>query len=96
MNYDGSLVAREWRRRSPRIDVSWSVTVECSMGEVRGEVVNVSAGGFRLRTASALEAGWDVALRFAKDAPVKGVIRWAAGNDAGGMFNDPVPLKAVS
>ena len=96
MNGNGKLMAREWLPRGARIDVSWNVLVLCSAGEVAGQVVNVSARGFRVRTTSALEPGWKVALRFAKDSPVSGVIRWVAGNDAGGMFDEPVPLKPVS
>jgi hypothetical protein len=92
MNYDGRLVAREWLPRSRRIDVNRSIMVECAAGVFEGELLNVSARGFRVRTSGVLEEGWEVALRFAKDAPVKGVIRWVAGNDSGGSFNDPVAL----
>ena len=36
--------------------------------------------------------GAEVALRFAEDAPVKALIQWVAGKEAGGVFVDPVVL----
>ena len=86
------LEGRELLPRSTRIDVSWNVMVKSTHGNIPAEVLNVSAGGFRLRTARALEMGAEVALRFAEDAPVKALIQWVAGKEAGGVFVDPVVL----
>ena len=92
MKHEGRLEGREWSPRSARIDVKWNVMVRCAAGNVAAEVLNVSARGFRLRTARALETGGEVTLRFAKEAPVKGIIQWVAGKEAGGVFADPVAL----
>ncbi|HET7605503.1 MAG TPA: PilZ domain-containing protein [Sphingomicrobium sp.] len=92
MKAEGKLEGRELLPRSTRIDVGWPVVLECPAGKVRAEVLNVSARGFRLRTARALEAGWEVAIRFARDAPVAGLIQWVEGRDAGGVFSEAVAL----
>ena len=42
--------------------------------------------------ARALEAGWEVAMRFAQDAPVAGLIQWVEGRNAGGVFAEAVAL----
>ena len=92
MKHDGRLSGRELRPRSARIDVNWIVLIDCPAGKVPAEVINVSARGFRLRTARALETGWEVAIRFAKDAPVKGIIQWVEGRSAGGVFAEAIAL----
>ena len=53
---------------------------------------STAANGFRLRTARALEVGAEVALRFAKEAPVKAVIQWVSGKEAGGVFVESIAL----
>ena len=92
MKAEGKLEGRELLPRSTRIDVDWAVELECPAGKVRAEVINVSARGFRIRTARALETGWNVAMRFARDAPVDGVIQWVEGRNAGGVFAEAVAL----
>ena len=92
MKHEGRLEGREWSPRSTRIDVGWLVSIESPAGKVRAEVLNVSARGFRLRCARALEAGWKVSMRFARDAPVDGLIQWVEGKDAGGVFVESVTL----
>jgi hypothetical protein len=92
MKHEGMLEGRELRPRSTRIDVSWNVIVKCGRASIPAEVINVSARGFRLRTARELAVGAQVALRFAKDAPVKGMIQWVTGKEAGGIFLDSVAL----
>jgi hypothetical protein len=92
MKAEGRLEGREWRPRNTRVDVGWAVVLECPAGRVRAQVLNVSARGFRLRTARALEAGWEVAMRFAQDAPVAGLIQWVEGRNAGGVFAEAVAL----
>ena len=92
MKAEGKLEGRELLPRSTRIDVAWAVELDCPAGKVRAEVLNVSARGFRLRTARALEAGWEVAICFARDAPVDGMIQWVEGRNAGGVFAEAVAL----
>ena len=92
MKHEGMLQGRELLTRGTRVDVRWNVMVRCAGRSIAAEIVNVSATGFRLRTARALEVGAEVALRFAKDAPVKAVIQWVAGEEAGGVFVEAIAL----
>lgn len=92
MKHEGLLQGRELLPRGTRIDVSWNVMVKFDGRRIPAEVVNVSAEGFRLRTARALEAGAEVMLRFARDEPIKAVIHWVAGKEAGGAFVEPIAL----
>jgi hypothetical protein len=92
MKHEGMLEGREWLPRGTRIDVSWNVIVKCGRARIAAQVVNVSAQGFRLRTARALEPGTEVALRFAKDAPIMALIQWVSGKEAGGVFLDSITL----
>ena len=92
MKHEGMLEGREWARRSARIDVGWIVLIETPAGKIRAQMLNVSARGFKLRAARALETGAEVTLRFAKEAPVKAIIHWVAGKEAGGVFAEPVAL----
>lgn len=92
MKPDGKLEGREWSRRSARIDVGWIVLIECPAGKVRAQMLNVSARGFRLRSAKALEAGWKVSINFGKDAPVNATVQWVDGRNAGGIFVEAIAL----
>ena len=92
MKYEGMLEGCELLPRGTRIEVRWNVMVRWAGRSIPAEIVNVSAKGFRLRTARVLEVGAEVALRFAKDAPVKAVIQWVAGKEAGGVFVEFVAL----
>lgn len=75
-----------------RIDTSFDVLVRCAAGEFDGSIINLSGSGFRLRSGSVLEPGWEVSLELPRMPPVKGVIRWVAGNDAGGVFTEAMAL----
>lgn len=92
MKFEGRLEGREFVPRPARIEASFDVTLRCPAGEFGASITNLSGSGFRLRTACTLEAGCEVSLELPKMPPVKGVIRWVAGNDAGGVFADPVAL----
>jgi hypothetical protein len=45
-----------------------------------------------LQSRSELEIGSEVSLRVAKLDPVRALIRWTCGHEAGGVFLDPVAL----
>jgi len=92
MKFEGKLEGRELVPRPARIDASFEVTLRCPLGEFGASITNLSGSGFRLRSACALEPGSEVSLELPKMPPVKGVIRWVAGNDAGGVFAEPVAL----
>jgi hypothetical protein len=90
MKYEGRLVAREWPQRTTRIAVGYDVVVRSPDGDIAAEVLNISSKGFRLHCERPLDEGWEITVDMPGTAPVKAVIRWVAGNDAGGMFAEAV------
>lgn len=92
MKYEGQLQGRDFVPRPTRIDASFDVLVRCTAGEFEASITNLSGEGFRLRSTRALEPGWEVSLEIPRMPPVKGMIRWAAGKDAGGVFVEAVAL----
>jgi hypothetical protein len=92
MKHEAILEGQELLSRDPRIDTDFSVRVHCQAGEIEAELVNLSSDGFRLHSTNPLQAGWVVTLEAAKQFPVKALICWACGNDAGGVFAEPVSL----
>ena len=92
MKFDGPLQGCEVSRRPARTDVTYDVRVSSESGEFEAQIVNLSAMGFRLRTAAEVEIGCRVSLTVAKLPPVEAVIRWARGDECGGAFIDPIIL----
>jgi hypothetical protein len=92
MKHEGELAGREWLERDTRIEVIYDVTVHCPAGGIDAELINVSSDGFRLRCSEPLETGWEVTLEAPMHDPLKALIVWACGLDAGGVFADPVAL----
>ena len=56
------------------------------------QVKALSSDGFRLHTANPLQVGWEVTLEAARQFPVKALICWACGQEAGGVFSEAVAL----
>lgn len=92
MKHQAILASQDWPPRDPRIDVDYDVRVHCEAGEIDAQIVNLSSDGFRLHSANPLEVGWEVTLQAAKQFPVKALICWASGHEAGGVFAEPVAL----
>ena len=92
MKYQGELVGRELVERDPRVDVTYEVLVRGADASVEAELVNISSDGFRLRCNEPLTTGSEVTLEVAMHDPLKAVICWACGLDAGGVFAEPVAL----
>ena len=79
--------------RSPRVQTSIeAVLVDSDGGELHVEVVDLSSGGFRLRTAEALMIGEQVRLRVPRYGDFPARIQWVKGLEAGGIFLEPVTL----
>ena len=78
--------------RSPRVDTEFLVLLRCAAGKFPARVINLSATGFRLEAPRELEAGWEITLQVPKRDPVKCVIRWASGKEAGGVFLEAISL----
>ena len=92
MKHEAILASQEWLPRDPRVDAEFTVRVHCQSGEIGARIVNLSSDGFRLRSDDPLQVGWVVTLEAAAQFPVKALICWACGQDAGGVFAEPVAL----
>lgn len=86
MTIQGPAEGRAASTRSPRVNTGFVVLLRCATGKFPARITNVSASGFRLQTPRQLEVGWEVTLESPKRAPVRCIIRWVAGKEAGGMF----------
>ena len=93
MGMNVKLKAGGYRERAARIAVRCdAVLTETDGCELDVVIIDVSRDGFRLQSRSELEIGAEVSLSVAKLAPVRGVICWTCGHEAGGVFLDPVTL----
>jgi hypothetical protein len=89
MTMDGQFEARGVLSRSPRVDTKFLVLLRCAAGKSPARITNLSATGFRLQTPRELEVGSEVTLETPKRPPVRCLIRWVAGTEAGGEFLEP-------
>ena len=81
---------RGFIKRAPRIDLDRSAVLVDSAGTQQAvTVVDVSSGGFRLEVTEAPRIGEFVTMRIDRAEPIEAQIRWALGNEAGGVFLTP-------
>jgi hypothetical protein len=92
MKHEAILAGQDWLPRDPRVAVDFDVRVRCEAGDIDAQIVNLSSDGFRLHSAGPLQVGWEVTLEVEKDFPVRALICWACGLEAGGVFAEPVAL----
>ena len=92
MKHETILAEQKWLPRDPRVDVDFDVRVHTQAGEIDAQIINLSSEGFRLHSANPLEVGWEVTLEATKHFPVRALICWACGLEAGGVFEEPVAL----
>ena len=92
MKFEGKLEGLELRSRSPRVEAGFLVRVRCAAGEFPARVTNLSGSGFRLHSARPLEPGWEISLEMPKRRPLKCLVRWSSGKEAGGVFVEPAAL----
>ena len=79
--------------RSPRVRTSFAaMLVDSDGGELPVEVIDLSSGGFRLRTTEALVAGEHVRIRGGRYGDFSAQVQWVEGYEAGGRFLTPVSL----
>jgi hypothetical protein len=82
---------RHFVKRAPRVDVRRSATVITPDGQqVAVRILDVSSGGFRLEADETLRIGEFVTLHADDGESVAAQIRWALGEEAGGVFLTPV------
>ncbi|HEX6741993.1 MAG TPA: PilZ domain-containing protein [Sphingomicrobium sp.] len=87
------LNAGGYHDREPRIAVRCeAVLVEQDGSALDVTITDVSRDGFKLESRSELEVGAEILLLVSKLQPVKAVIRWTCGYEAGGVFLEPVAL----
>jgi hypothetical protein len=92
MKHEAIVAGEEWPPRDPRVEVDFDVRVHGPAGEVGAQIINLSADGFRIHAAKPMEVGAEVTLEAAKQFPVRALICWACGLEAGGVFAEPVAL----
>ena len=81
--------------RRQRIAVAHDATLVTAQGvEHKVTVTDVSPGGFRLRTDVTMPIGEHVFLRVDRFGDFPAQIRWALGDDAGGVFLEAVDLPS--
>jgi hypothetical protein len=80
-------------QRSPRIQTSLAaILVDSDGGELPVEVIDLSSGGFRLRTTEPLIVGEEIRLRVSRHGDFQGRVQWVEGHEAGGSFLEQVTL----
>ena len=73
--------------RDRRIALNQAVTLIDSAGRnYPARIVDLSSGGFRVECGQLLRVGEYVVLSGARDEAMRGQIRWAEGQSAGGIF----------
>lgn len=78
---------RGLNKRAPRIDLRRPAVLINSDGDAMSVIVlDVSSGGFRLEVPESPRIGEMVTLKVERHAEFPAQIRWALGNEAGGVF----------
>lgn len=84
-------------KRAPRIDVQRPAVLVDSDGRETGVLIlDVSSGGFRLQVEDDLKIGEFVTLRVERGQEFPAQIRWALGNEAGGVFLANVDYSSLA
>jgi hypothetical protein len=92
MRFESQFEGREYLPRATRVDVYYEAWLKRADGDVPVQILNISSEGLRLRSPSRLEVGSEILVAVAKLYPVRAIVRWSDGFDAGGQFCDPVAL----
>jgi sporulation protein YlmC with PRC-barrel domain len=92
MKFEGKLEGREILPRAARIGVAYDAMVRIATGAVEAQILNVSSKGFRFHSEAAFAPGTEVTIEVDKLEPVKGLIRWSCGDEAGGVFLEAIAL----
>ena len=83
------------RPRLPRIEVDCTAWVREDGDVVRTRVLNVSQGGIRVESRSALSVGADVVVTLPGLTPSAGVVKWSSGEAYGIAFNRSLALREL-
>jgi hypothetical protein len=83
-------ISADVRARGPRIAVAApAILIESDGCVVDVTVLDVSSSGFRISSNAELTVDEEVQLQIGKGKPVRAVICWTRGVEAGGNFIDP-------
>jgi hypothetical protein len=83
-------------KRAPRIDLERNAVLIDSAGNARAvTILDVSSGGFKLRVEDLPQIGEHVRLRVDGSGEIEAQIRWAVGDQAGGVFLTPVDYSSL-
>ena len=78
-------------KRAPRVDLRQPATLLNSDGvAVNVVLLDLSSSGFKIEATETLRIGEVVTLRVGRSSEMKAQIRWALGEQAGGIFITPV------
>lgn len=79
-----------FNKRAPRVSMRRPAVIIHEDGfEVPATILDVSSGGFRLEVTETPRIGEFVTLQIDRGEPIDAQIRWALGNEAGGVFLTP-------
>jgi hypothetical protein len=93
MTRKGESNSGGYLKRDPRIAVRCdAVLIESDGCTLDVVITDVSRDGFKLESRCELEVGAEIMLLVSKLQPVKAMIRWTCGYEAGGVFLEPVAL----
>ena len=82
-----------FHKRAPRVSLQRAALLIHEDGkQSHATILDVSSGGFRLEASETLRIGEVVALSIGRGEPIEAQIRWALGNEAGGVFLTPARL----
>jgi PilZ domain len=83
-------------KRAPRIDLKRpAVLIDSTGAESVVTVLDVSSGGFKLQISETPRIGDIVVLRVDGSDDIQAQIRWAVGDQAGGVFLTEVDYSAM-
>ena len=75
------------QKRAPRVDLRRPALLIDSDGTAtKATILDISSGGFRLELSESPRIGEHVRLRVDRGDEYPAQIRWALGNEAGGVF----------
>lgn len=83
-------------KRAPRIDLQRpAILIDSDGNEQIVTILDVSSGGFKAQCLETLRIGEVVTLRVDGSGDIQAQIRWALGDQAGGVFLSEVDYSAM-
>jgi hypothetical protein len=89
-------IAASRRRSSPRVSIAVCATLATGGHTCAVQLCDISTTGARIRGRKPLEAGGSASLMLPQLSKIRAHVRWAAGLDAGLVFEAPIPLHRLT